>query len=122
MLGCGSQLSLRNIRYQYYSLWYYSTDRSTIGLRMQGLRRNRTAFTAEAIFGTVLREIRKERGLSQEELAFQSGYHSTYIGQLERGQKSPSLRTIMNLAAVLHTPGSEMLHRIEAMLGKKAKM
>lgn len=106
----------------YYSLWYYSADRSTIGLRMQGRRRNRAvATTAEEAFGTVLREIRKIRGLSQESLAFESGYHPTYIGQLERGQKSPSLRTIMNLAVVLDSRGSEMLRRVEALVGRAPK-
>jgi transcriptional regulator with XRE-family HTH domain len=75
--------------------------------------------TAEKAFGVILRDIRKERKLSQEALAFESGYHATYIGQMERGQKSPSLRTIMNLAGVLRTPGSEMLRRVETRLGRK---
>jgi transcriptional regulator with XRE-family HTH domain len=89
---------------------------------MQGHRRNpKASITAEIVFGRVLREIRNERGLSQESLAFESGYHSTYIGQLERGQKSPSLRTIMNLAMALHTPGSEMLRRVEAAMDKVLK-
>jgi hypothetical protein len=35
--------------------------------------------------------------ISQETLAFESGYHPTYIGQLERGKKSPSLRAILSL-------------------------
>jgi transcriptional regulator with XRE-family HTH domain len=74
--------------------------------------------TAERAFGVILRDIRKERGLSQETLAVKSGYHPTYIGQMERGQKSPSLRTIMNLAGALRTPGSEMLRRVEARLGR----
>jgi transcriptional regulator with XRE-family HTH domain len=39
--------------------------------------------TAEESFGAVLREIRKTRGLTQEVLAFESGYHPTYIGHLE---------------------------------------
>src|SRR5579872_1068333 len=103
----------------HYSLWYYSTDRSTISLRMQERRRQRLAsITAEKAFGAILRDIRKERRFSQESLAFESGYHSTYIGQLERGQKSPSLRTIMDLAGTLKTPGSEMLRRVEARLGR----
>jgi transcriptional regulator with XRE-family HTH domain len=86
---------------------------------MQEHRRRRSASpTAEKAFGTVLREIRKEREISQETLAFESGYHSTYIGQLERGQKSPSLRTIMNLAVALDTPGSEMLRRVELRIGR----
>jgi len=81
-------------------------------------RRKPPSQTAERAFGGVLRAIRKERGLSQEALAFESGYHATYIGQMERGQKSPSLRTIMNLAGVLRTPGSEMLRRVEGRLGR----
>lgn len=74
--------------------------------------------TAEALFGQVLRECRKKQGFSQEELGFRSGYHPTYIGQLERGKKSPSLRTIFDLAGVLDTPGSELLRRVEALIGK----
>ena len=72
--------------------------------------------TAEELFGIVLREARKGRGLSQEQLAFESGYHPTYIGQLERGTKSPSLRAIMSLSAALDTPGSELLRRLEFLL------
>jgi len=88
---------------------------------MQERRRQKPASpTAERAFGVILRAIRKERGLSQEALAFESGYHATYIGQLERGQKSPSLRTIVNLAGALRTPGSEMLRRVEARLGGTA--
>ena len=88
-------------------------------VRMQQRRTQKLASpTAERAFGVILRDIRKERGLSQETLAVKSGYHPTYIGQMERGQKSPSLRTIMNLAGALRTPGSEMLRRVEARLGR----
>jgi transcriptional regulator with XRE-family HTH domain len=86
---------------------------------MQERRRQKPA-TAETAFGMILRDIRGERGLTQETLAFESGYHVTYIGQMERGTKSPSLRTIMNLAGALRTPGSEMLRRVEARLGRTA--
>lgn len=50
--------------------------------------------TLEQIFGEELRKLREEKGLSQEKLGFESGYHRTYISQLERGQKSPSLKTL----------------------------
>jgi transcriptional regulator with XRE-family HTH domain len=86
---------------------------------MQRHRSRRAASaTAEALFGQVMRKIRKERGLSQEELAFQSGYHPTYIGQLERGKKSPSLRAIMRLSSALTIAGSELLGRVEALAAK----
>jgi transcriptional regulator with XRE-family HTH domain len=68
---------------------------------------------AEEVFGRVLRELRKEKGVSQEDLAFTSGYHPTYVGQLERGKKSPSLRAIMSFAVALEVTGSEILRRIE---------
>lgn len=82
----------------------------------QGRRRAIAAATAEDRFGQVLREARRAKGFSQEDLAFQSGYHPTYIGQLERGKKSPSLRAIMRLAGALQTPGSELLRRVEALI------
>jgi transcriptional regulator with XRE-family HTH domain len=74
--------------------------------------------TAEAFFGQALRELRKKRGISQENLAFESGYHPTYIGQLERGKKSPSLRAILSLAKALNTSGSEVVRRVEVFLDK----
>jgi transcriptional regulator with XRE-family HTH domain len=67
----------------------------------------------EEVFGDVLRAVRKRRGLSQETLGFESGYHPTYISQLERGKKSASLKTIMRLAAALKTSGSGLLRRVE---------
>ena len=85
---------------------------------MQHTRSRKTAPTAEELFGQVLREIRKGRGFSQEDLAFKSGYHPTYIGQLERGRKSPSLRAIVSLATALDTQGSEILRRVEALHSK----
>jgi transcriptional regulator with XRE-family HTH domain len=64
-------------------------------------------------FGRVLRQFRKERGLSQEDLAFESGYHRTYISLLERGKKSPSLKTIFQLAKALNIEPSEIIGRIQ---------
>jgi transcriptional regulator with XRE-family HTH domain len=43
--------------------------------------------TPEKAFGKVLREIRQENSLSQEDLGFESGYHRTYISLLERGRE-----------------------------------
>ena len=73
----------------------------------------------EKAFGRVLREIRQKRGLSQEQLGFESGYHRTYISLLERGLKSPSLGTIMSLATALEIPATEMIRRVERHVGKE---
>ena len=72
----------------------------------------------ERLFGRMLQELRTERGLSQEELGFESDYHRTYISQLERGQKNPSLRAIFRLARVLGVRPSEMIRRIESRVGE----
>jgi transcriptional regulator with XRE-family HTH domain len=72
--------------------------------------------TPEKAFGKVLREIRNEHSLSQEELGFESGYHRTYISLLERGKKSPSLNTVFQLGAVLGVSPSEILRRTEVQV------
>lgn len=69
--------------------------------------------SAEETFGEVLREFRLERGLSQEELALASDRHRTYISLLERGENSPSLRTIVQLAEALGVRPSDLVMRIE---------
>jgi transcriptional regulator with XRE-family HTH domain len=72
----------------------------------------------EKAFGKVLREIRQEHSLSQEDLGFESGYHRTYISLLERGRKSPSLNTIFQLSATLGVSPSEILRRTEARVSR----
>ncbi len=61
----------------------------------------------------MLRSVRESRDLSQEELAARAGYHRTYIGQLERGEKSPSLRTLFNLSTTLKVNPSMLIRRVE---------
>ena len=45
-----------------------------------------------------IKSLRKSKGLSQEELAERCGVHRTYIGSIERGEKSPTLNTIEKFA------------------------
>ncbi len=77
--------------------------------------------TPEEAFGKVLRELRQEHSLSQEELGFESGYHRTYISLLERGRKSPSLNTLFQLATALRISPSEILRRAEGYLSKLSR-
>jgi len=76
-------------------------------------RSARRPVSPEKAFGRVLRSARESRSLSQEELAARAGYHRTYIGQLERGEKSPSLRTIFNLSSTLQVNPSVLIRRVE---------
>lgn len=52
-------------------------------------------------FGEKVREIRKENGLSQEELSFKAGLHRTYIGMIERAEKNITLTNIEKIARAL---------------------
>lgn len=72
-----------------------------------------TSISPEVSFGRVLRELRMSRDMSQEALAHRTGYHRTYVGQLERGEKSPSLRTVFDLAAALSVRPSTMIAAVE---------
>jgi len=72
-------------------------------------------YSLEISFGRVLQQLRRERGLSQEELGFRSGYHRTYISLLERGLKSPSLRTIFQLAEALEVGPSQMILSVQQL-------
>ena len=48
-----------------------------------------------------LRILRKQKGLSQEELAFQAGINRNYVGQIEREEKSPTIDMIEKLSSSL---------------------
>lgn len=56
------------------------------------------------IFGRKVAELRLEQHLSQEELADRCGIHRTYMGAIERGEKSPTLNTIKKIADGLKVP------------------
>ncbi len=69
----------------------------------------------EAI-GQCIRRLRIDLGVSQEELAQRAGIHRTYISQLERGIKSPTLIVLTKIAKALGTRPSHILRLIETML------
>jgi len=75
----------------------------------------------EKAFGNALREVRQSKEISQEQLGFDAGFDRTYISLIERGINSPTIRTVVRLAAVLNVPPSKIVCRMEQMLvGKKA--
>ncbi len=63
----------------------------------------------KADFGKHLRKLRENRKWSQEELADRAGMHFTYIGQIEKGLRNPSLVNIYRLAKALKVNAGELL-------------
>lgn len=52
-------------------------------------------------FGNRVKALRKEKGYSQEELAFKAGVHRTYVGMIERAEKNITLVNIEKVAKAL---------------------
>ena len=61
-------------------------------------------------FGEKLRELRKEKGLSQEELSYKSDLHRTYIGMIERAEKNITLANIEKIAKGLNVDLKELFN------------
>ena len=76
-------------------------------------QRNRIEKRLKHAFGQVLREYRNDRGMTQETLGFEAGYHSTWISQLERGLKQPSLATVFIIANQLGVKPDKMIKAVD---------
>jgi transcriptional regulator with XRE-family HTH domain len=61
------------------------------------------------MFGEVVRRLRKEHVWTQEDLAERSGLTTTYVGQVERGDKVPSLTVVLKLCFALNVMPGELL-------------
>lgn len=60
-------------------------------------------------FGNKVKEIRKQKGLSQEQLSFKANLHRTYIGMIERAEKNITLINIQKIADALEVEIVELL-------------
>ncbi|RLT19179.1 MAG: XRE family transcriptional regulator [Planctomycetota bacterium] len=60
-------------------------------------------------FGESVRELRLERGLSQDDFAAAAGIHRTYVGGVERGERNPTLTSIARIASALKISPAELL-------------
>lgn len=63
---------------------------------------------AEA-FGKVLRRLREEKGISQEQLALNSDLDRTFVSKLERGIRQPSLTSILIISKTLSTKPEKLI-------------
>ena len=70
-------------------------------------------------FGVVLRRLRREAKLTQENLGFEAELRRTYISILELGEQQPSLSTILKLAKALKISASELVSMVEIEISKE---
>lgn len=68
---------------------------------------------AQELFGLTIRDLRKLRGLSQEELATRAGVHRSYLASIETGGRNVGLVNIVQLAKALDVPPGELFVRFE---------
>ena len=78
--------------------------------------RQRRPSTLEQAIGQVLLEHREQRGLSQMDLAVAAGYSLRYIGDVERGSKSATLRTMNDLATLFNVSLGSLIAEAEELL------
>ncbi len=72
-------------------------------------------------FGRVLRQLREEAGLTQEQLGFEAELRRTYVSILELGQQQPSLTTIFKLAEALNCSPGKLIDMVQDELIKSKK-
>ncbi|MCV2436897.1 helix-turn-helix domain-containing protein [Paucibacter sp. DJ2R-2] len=69
-------------------------------------------------FGRVLRDLRKQAGLTQEQLGFEAELERNYISMLERGERQPTLTTLMKLSKPLRRRASQIVALVESAAAK----
>lgn len=69
--------------------------------------------TIESAFGDTIRELRKQKKLSQEEIAYASNLDRSFISLLETGRQQPSLITVFQLAKALGISAGQLISAVE---------
>ncbi|MEW6495915.1 MAG: helix-turn-helix transcriptional regulator [Cyanobacteriota bacterium] len=70
----------------------------------------------DCLLGVEIQRLRAAKGWSQEHLAEVANLHRTYISQLERGLKSPSVRVLYQITTALGVTMSALLEVVEESL------
>lgn len=71
------------------------------------------------LIGTVIRRLRKAKGLSQEILSGLAGLDRTHYSKIERGLRSPTLETLFKLSQALDIPPHKLVIEIENELKRQ---
>ncbi len=99
-----------------YSPWTISLITVTLqnaeNTSVRGIK-ERLRDSIKLAFGTILHKYRLQQHLSQEKLAELANLDRTYISQIERGLKSPSIQTLFALAQALHIKAYLLISEVE---------
>ena len=66
----------------------------------------------EQVFGINVRRLRKAHGMTQEALAHEVEIDVSYLGQIERGERNPTLSVVARFAKALATSPADMVTRL----------
>ncbi|MEH3085456.1 MAG: helix-turn-helix transcriptional regulator [Xylophilus ampelinus] len=69
-----------------------------------------------AAFASVLKDIRRDCGFSQEQLALRAGVDRTFVGKLESGRNQPSLAVLFKLADASSVEPEEFVRLIRSRI------
>jgi CheY-like chemotaxis protein len=78
-----------------------------------------TAVELKLLLGNAIKEQRYALGISQEELAFRAGLHRTYVSEVERGERNPSITSIEKLAQALEVSFTSLFDRTGQPAGSR---
>jgi transcriptional regulator with XRE-family HTH domain len=70
-------------------------------------------------FGRVLRKLRTDAGLTQEELGLEAGLQRKFISSLELGEKEPSLSTVFKVASALKIKPGKLVALVDSELNEE---
>ena len=74
----------------------------------------------DTYFGQQVKQLRAACGFSQEELAFLAGISGSYLGRLERGEKSPTIGIVQKVAEALGMSTSELMRTVDESMANES--
>lgn len=102
-----------------YPIWYKHLEADRIGFRVSDSLRPDPSSDADErarlqrAFGVVLRRLRDGRGMSQEDLAAESGVGRSFVAKLELGLNQPTLTTLFRLADGLGASAASLVEQVQ---------
>lgn len=75
--------------------------------------RKRKQIEPDQAFGLAVKECRSQKGISQEHLAELADLHRTFVSDIERGARNPTVKTVWKLAEALDTLPSKLFSLAE---------